>query len=56
MAKHSITNEVVCFDGPLEPFIKESTFKIITRWVIYIALGVLAVKMGLGDFLKMGKQ
>jgi len=28
MAKHSITNEVVCFDGPLEPFIKESTFKI----------------------------
>ncbi len=28
MAKHGITNEVVCFDNPLESFIKESKFKI----------------------------
>jgi glycosyltransferase involved in cell wall biosynthesis len=28
MAKHGITNEVVCFDDPLEPFIVASTFKI----------------------------
>jgi glycosyltransferase involved in cell wall biosynthesis len=28
MEKHGITNEVVCFDEPHEPFIKESKFKI----------------------------
>lgn len=35
---------------------KASTTKAVMRWVLYIALGMLAVQMGLGDYLKMGKQ
>lgn len=35
---------------------KSSTWKAIVKWVMYIALGLLAVKLGVADLLKMGKQ
>ena len=35
---------------------KASTWKAIVKWVMFIALGLLAVKLGLADLLKLGKQ
>lgn len=35
---------------------KTATWRTIVRWVMYVALGFLAIKLGLSDFLKAGKQ
>lgn len=35
---------------------KTATWRAIVKWVMYIALGLLAIKLGFGDYLKMGKQ
>ena len=35
---------------------KASTWRVIVRWVMFIALGLLTVKLGLADLLKLGKQ
>lgn len=35
---------------------KKTTWQAITKWVMWIALGVLAFKLGLADFLRIGRQ
>ena len=35
---------------------KAATWKTVIRWLMYIALGCLAIKLGWADFLKLGKQ
>lgn len=34
---------------------KKTTWQAITKWVMWIALGLLAVKLGVADLLKLGK-
>jgi hypothetical protein len=34
---------------------KASTWRAIAKWVMYIALGLLAIKLGVADLLKAGK-
>lgn len=52
------TSDFVSLRGMLKDWrdFKRTTWRAITKWVMWIALGVLAVKLGVADYLKLGKN